>query len=106
MRMFLVAGVALVVGACSQPSQVAQNALTDAQIAAFAVESAYIVAARAERVAEPHLSADQLKTLKALDDTAYKWAKTLAAEAQAGQVIADDLKAGQDALGALNAALR
>ena len=79
----------------------ATSALTSAQIAAYAVGTAYADAAQLEITAAPHLSAAQLVTMKAADTTAYTLAKQLAAEAQAGAVVATDLTAGQAAVTAL-----
>jgi len=96
----------LTAGTCTSSTPPINAALTDAQIAAFAVEGAYTVAAHSEIAAASLMTAAQITAMKAADTTAYNWAKTLAAEAQAANVVAADLAAGQAAVAALQATIK
>lgn len=92
-------------GLTACPGSTPSSALTEAQIAAFAVQTGYTVAAHAEVAVAQTMTTDQVGKMKAADQAAYVCQKSLAAEAQAGNVVAADLSDCQAALAALNAIL-
>jgi outer membrane biogenesis lipoprotein LolB len=77
----------------------------DADQAAFGLEQAYTVTAKAEAIVLPSLSASQQAAVRHLDTQAYNEVVSLRLAAQSGGSTLTETKAASDALLALTAAL-